>query len=616
MASAAASVPGDVQIRRLPPRVAAQIAAGEVIERPASVLKELLENAVDAGAAQVQIEIAGAGRERIAIHDDGRGIPADQVETAFERHATSKLTRADQLYELSSYGFRGEALPAVAAAAGRLTLTTRTPSQSGAVRIEFRDGRMVDCGPAARAVGTSVEVDDLFAPQPARRQFLAGERAERAALTRVAADAILARPDLSLRLTFDGRAALEYQAAPKGGALRDAAAAIFGDQPIERSFDFAAQFGQSDDEPLRLDGLAGSPHDSRRARDGIRLFVNGRPVQDRKLGWAVQDAYRDWLPRGRFPLAVVRLTLPPDAVDVNVHPAKAQVQLRDPDRAFGLLQRALRETLAGTRAEQPIRLLPRRPDLEYAEPQSRRRGGPPLADAAGVPSALLSGQPTQGLLGAHRRRREAGAVQDDSDAPPSESPLQLPPLRMVGQLHRTFILAEGPDGLVLVDQHAAHERVLYDRLLAARARGDAEMARQPLLQPAVLTLDAGEAAVYERAADELAALGFELEPFSSRSLRLRSLPAALPDPSDAEALLRDLLADLGGGERPPEQFDRAAAAAACHGSVRRGAPLDPPAMSALLRDLERTRDPHSCPHGRPTLVEIAAADLLREFRRI
>ncbi len=593
---------GQAVIERLPDVVAAQIAAGEVIERPAAVLKELIENSLDAGATRISIEVEDAGRERIAVHDDGCGIPTEQLTLAFARHATSKLRTARQLFSLTSYGFRGEALPAIAAAAGTLTFTTRTNDSPAAAQITFRDGREEDVRAAARAPGSSVELLDLFANQPARKAFLAGPRAERAALVRVASDAVLANPSVSIRLQIDGREVLNHQAAEAQSQditeqrytdLRYALASVFGPGPAQRAVVFAA----TDEDGLSLDGFAGATQDARRNRDGIRLFVNGRPVHDRRLSYAVQEAYRDWLPSGRFPLAIVRLHAPPDRVDVNVHPAKTEVKLRDADRAFGLVQRTLRETLAQDRSAAPVRLASsqgQRPDLEYAE-------------------ELRPFRPIQpGLAGSPR-----SAIPDTSTAAkPVEStwPGRLPPLRMVGQLHRTFIIAEGPNGLVLIDQHGAHERVVYERLLAA-SDDHAGAVRQPLLDPPVITLDANEAATWSGANESLARLGFEIDLFGDRAVRLRALPAALPSVADGERLLRGILADLSAIDRPPDRFDPVAASAACHGSVRRGAALDAAAMGSLLRDLERCRNPHSCPHGRPTLVEIAADDLLREFGR-
>ena len=665
------TAPGVRPIRELPAAVAGQIAAGEVVERPAAALKELLENALDAGARRIEAAAEGAGLERLAVRDDGCGIPVDQLALAFRRHATSKLERAEQLWSLDSYGFRGEALPALAAAAGRLEAESRAAGEPAGARIVFERGRPLGVEPCARAAGTTIELRELFAAQPARRAFLPGPRAERAALARTAADAALARPEVGLRLELDGRAALRHD--PAGGdpeaALREAWAAVFGAESAER----AIWWREADQEAgLTVEGLAGAPRDARRGRAGMRLFVNGRPVRDRSLAWVLQEAYRGRLAEGRFPLAVARLALPAAAVDVNVHPTKGEVQLREPARAFSLLQRSLRAALAAAADPSRPALRPRRsdPDLEWA----------PLAPDAGAvqgridertaqsaqptiePSAQSDAQtpaeplPAQSATEDPRRALPASDAPNAPDAPstPNANKRGLAPLRMVGQLHRTFIIAEGERGLALVDQHAAHERVLYERLLAARGGGAA--ARQPLLDPPVVQLDAAEAAIWSEAGARLDALGFELDAWGERALRLRAVPALgerallraaagangtggandAPPLSAvaAERWLREVLAELaedprggrglergasggagGGAEADGERFDRVAASVACHGSVRRGAALDPPAMAALLRQLEGCADPHSCPHGRPTMVEIAAADLLREFGR-
>lgn len=614
-AAAAPHADGPRPIRQLPELVAAQIAAGEVIERPAAVLKELLENALDAGAGRISVEIEAAGRERIAVHDDGQGIRAAELPLAFSRHATSKLASVDDLGRLDSYGFRGEALPAIAAAAGRLRLTTRSAAEDAASLIEFASGVAVGPRAAARAVGTSVEVFDLFAGQPARRAFLAGARAERAALLRASSDALLARPERSLRVRIETRTPLAHDAGlglAREAALREAVAAVFSPDAAERGIWFDARSERTE---LRLDGIAGAPDDARRNRERIRLFVNGRPVHDRRLSYAVQEAYRDWLGAGEFPLVVARLQLPPDAVDVNIHPAKTEVKLRDPGAAFSLLQRTLREALANRRSAIPLRLT--------TGPRAGNGGGAaaPAADDRPAPDRerlpnpreRSDSQPRAALPG---RGRRAQAVAEPSLAPAfaaaAASPA-LPPLRMVGQLHRTFIIAEGPRGLVLVDQHGAHERVVYERLLAdaARPRRDAS---QPLLEPILLPLDAEESAHWSAAAAELLRLGFEADLFGERTLRLRALPVTLAA-ADADALVRAVLADLDAAGGEPERFDRAAASAACHGSVRRGQVLDPAAMAALLRDLEQCDNPHSCPHGRPTLIEIPSDDVLRQFGR-
>ena len=606
-------------IRQLPERVAAQIAAGEVIERPAAVLKELLENALDAGSRRITVEITGAGSERIVVHDDGAGIVAAELELACRRHATSKLAGVDDLSRLVSFGFRGEALPAIAAAAGRLRLVSRTAEAESASQLEFVGGIAGSVGPAARAPGTTIEVCDLFGGQPARRAFLAGARAERAALTRVGSDAVLARPDVGLRMTIDGRTLLEHEAVGEGEpdvVHREALAAVFDPVSASRAVWMDAS---SERVEMSLDGFAGLAEDARRTRERMRLFVNGRPIHDRRLSYAVQEAYQGWLGSGEFPMAVVRLWVPPDRVDVNIHPAKTEVKLRDPNAAFSLIQRSIREALDRDRMRAPRRLHTNAGAPAWSEPNEDEAGSR-VEERTAAPFVVQdretdarSSTPRLALPtwpSGHRAVAEEPAQPHLFESISAGS--ALPPLRMVGQLHRTFIVAEGPDGLVLVDQHGAHERVMYERLLSDASGGEAS--RQPLLEPILLSLDAEEAAHWEAAAERLAELGFEADMFGVRTLRLGAVPGSLAS-ADSEMLVRGVLADLGSSRDEPERFDRAAASAACHGSVRRGQVLDTRAMSALLRDLERCRQPHSCPHGRPTLIEISADDVLREFRR-
>ncbi len=628
-------------IRQLPERVAAQIAAGEVVERPAAALKELIENGLDAGAGRIAITITAAGRERIEVHDDGCGIAERELALACRRHATSKIERVDDLSRLGSYGFRGEALPAIAAAAGRLALTSRARGAERAAAIEFENGVAGAVRPAARAVGTSVEVDELFANQPARRAFLAGPRAERAALVRVVSDAALAQPQTALRLEIDGRAPLRHEGGGEGGveaALREAMAAVFSEPAAGRALWLEARSERGE---VALDGLCGQPQDARRTRDGLRLFVNGRPVQDRRLAFAAQQAYRDWIADGRFPLAALRLSVPPDAVDVNIHPAKTEVKLRDQDAAFSLVQRAIREALSRERYASPAvvrtrpatasppgprQALPRRETRPTNLRETRQANlgetrQTDLGEARSIDPGEMHqadpgdiGQPAEPDPGRRFAAESAPAtwIEREAGASAASSEAGLPPLRMVGQLHRTFIIAEGPHGLTLIDQHAAHERVLYERLLGSA--GSPAAGSQPLLAPMLLPLEAAEAANWLSAREQLAALGVDADLFGERTLRLRAVPAALGG-ADAERLIRGVLADLGPLPDEPERFDRAAASAACHGSIRRGAALDPPAMTQLLRDLERCGQPHACPHGRPTLVEISADDVLRQFRR-
>ena len=590
----------------MPEAVAGKIAAGEVVERPAAALKELVENSLDAGARRVSVEIAGGGLDLLAVHDDGAGIAAEELATAFERHATSKLSTAEELWSVASYGFRGEALPAIAAAAGSLVAESRAAGESVGARIEFASGALVDSGPAGRAQGTSISARGLFDPLPARRAFLPSTRAERTALLRVCTDAALARPDVAIRATIDGREAFVHEGGGQdAAALQEAFAAVFGGDAAGRAWPFAAST-ETESGPIELDGIAGAPEDHRRARDGLRLFIDGRPVQDRALAWSMQEAYRDWLPPGRFPIVVARLRAPTGAVDVNVHPAKARVDLRGADLAASLLRRTLRETLAERRANAPMRLRRSSSGLDYAEDV-------PLAGRISTPPESSWREGGTNLPGPRASLPSGGRGSPDA-ADGDGRVAGLRPLRMVGQLHRTFIITEGAEGLILVDQHGAHERVLYERLLAGSAELGEAGAQQPLLEPITIEPGAEAAAAYEDAAGELERLGFAIRPYGALGLRLSAVPAAI-EIADGERLVLDVLEKVAGATAPPQRFERAAATAACHGAVRRGHPLDAPAMTRILRDLERCDNPHSCPHGRPTMLEFSADDLLRQFRR-
>ena len=500
---------------------------------------------------------------------------------------------------------------------GQLGRGVRAAGAEAGARIEFAAGALVDSGPAGRAPGTSITARGLFDPLPARRAFLPGARAERTAVLRVCTDAALARPEAAIRASIDGRAAFAHEGAGAGAGdrgaealLLEAFAAVFGGDAAERAWPFAASV-ETETGLLELDGIAGAPEDHRRGREGLRAFIDGRPVQERRLAWSMQEAYRDWLPPGRFPIVAARLRAPAGAVDVNVHPAKARVDLRGAELAASLLRRTLRESLAERRASAPMRLRRSSSGLEYAEDAAPAGGlaAPPESSwrEPGPRSALPSGVgrgPREGGAGG-----AAGGGMDDALGAPG-----LRPLRMVGQLHRTFIIAEGAEGLILVDQHGAHERVLYERLLAGSAEAGGAGARQPLLEPITLEPGAEAAAAWEDAAVELERLGFSIRPLGARALRLSAVPAAI-ETGDAERLALDVLEQAAGAATPPQRFERAAAMAACHGSVRRGQALDAAAMSRILRDLERCDNPHTCPHGRPTMLEFPADDLLRQFRR-
>ncbi len=541
-------------IRALPPEVADAIAAGEVVERPASVVKELVENALDAGARRITVEVRGAGRNLVRVGDDGAGIPPDQLALAFQRHATSKVLSLADLEAIVTLGFRGEALPSIAA-------VSDVECTSSGRRIHLRAGRVLEEGPAGPAPGTVVEVRDLFANTPARLKFLKSEATETAACLHIVQQFALLHPELRFRAVVEGRTVLQTA----GTVLTDALAAVHG--------------ATSARQMLLLDwpevaGAISQPKLSRGNRDGILLAVNGRPIASRALGFALEECYRGSLERGRHPLAVINLSVEPGALDVNVHPAKREVKFHAEGAVFAALQRAVRSALSGSEA-------PR-----FAIPLS--------AAAATAPAA-----PEHRQLTLHQ---PAAPILDRvllADARPF--------LRPLGQVLDGYLVAEGPEGVILIDQHAAHERVLFNRF---RARLDAGAPlSQRLLLPIVVDLDPATMAALGDQQPALSAFGFEVEAFGPRSARILSAPVETP-PGRVEPAFREVLAGL-----RELSVDDALASLACHSAVRFGDPLEPAEQRRLIEELESTTPDATCPHGRPTRLVLEWQDLKRHFRR-
>ena len=620
------------RIAVLPPEIAARIAAGEVIERPASVVKELLENALDAGATRIEVTIEGGGSERIRVRDDGCGIPADQVVEAFQRHATSKLRRAEELYAVATLGFRGEALASIAAAA-EVDLTTRAAGATAATVARVRDGVLVGVGVAAAAPGTTIEARELFAALPARRRFLRSAGSEARAVTQVVADYALAYPAVAFRLESEGR---ELLRAPGGGALRDAVRAIHGpavaEALLELTHEAAADGDEGEPEPPRalVRGLIGPPSLHRANRRYLHLFVNGRAIGSRAIVAAIEQGYAGLIPAGRHPLAAIAIELPGEQVDVNVHPTKAEVRFRYERFVFAAVRRAVLEALAAqpsvASGESWLAGVARPLGGSFAgrsvvagarpAPQPGRfgpEGGPAVASPfaqRGAPASLEGPAPG-----------DAGG-----EAPPFAAPFAtgVSALRPLGQVDRTYLVAEAADGLVLVDQHAAHERVLYERVRAARARGDGTpdggALAQPLLQAAVVELSAGQWALAASLAAELAAVGWVLEPADGAALIVRAVPATLHgdalrrDSLDAALALSEQLDAIEAEERLTGP-DRVAAALACRAAVRAGDALAAEQQRALLAALEAAETPQSCPHGRPTMLYLGHDALAGAFGR-
>ena len=578
-------------IQQLPPHVAAQIAAGEVIERPASVVKELVENSLDAGATRIAVSIREGGVSEIRVTDDGCGIAADELDLAFRHHATSKLTTVEDLHTVSTLGFRGEALPSVAAVA-RVVCTTRLPDSQAGARIEFRHGACVDKRPEGCPPGTSVQVVDLFGELPARRNFLRSAPAEAARIQEVVTRYALAHPEVKFTLSVDGREAINT---PGSGRLQDAILSMYGAEVAGRMLPVSLADGE-----VSVDGYTGSVELNRRNRSYTTLLVNRRWVYDRSIYYAIERAYQGTLPDRRFPFAVINISLPPEQVDVNSHPTKREVRFRNGDRLFSLVQRAVRDAL-----------------IAHAPVRTATRTFAPV-DMAPQPTTFPAPLETPRLpsTGAPEPRRDGLALPTTALAP-AEGSLRdvLADLRVVGQIRQTYIVAEGPSGMYLIDQHAAHERVVFDQIRQRMQEG--ERPSQPLLAPVPADLSAAQAVTLESYADLLAGYGFALEPFGDRAWLVRALPASLaaranPDPS---AALSDLLDAVAVEQVVMEREDALAATVACHGAVRAGMTLAGEEMDALLRQLQTTENPHNCPHGRPTVVHFSEYQLEREFGR-
>ena len=578
-------------IKLLSPELAAQIAAGEVVERPASVVKELLENALDAGAARIAIEIRGGGIERIRVVDDGSGIPAAEVALAFQHHATSKLSGPEQLDAIGTLGFRGEALPSIAAVS-RMTLTTRPPAADSGYSIEYAWGQLLKEGAQGGPPGTTVTIADLFGNLPARRKFLKSAQAEGGRCHDLVSRYALAYPEIAFRLTIGDRQAL---ATPGNGRAADALLAVYGAEAAAAMLEVA---GQDPETGYRLAGFAGAPNLHRANRTYMTFFVNRRWIQSRLLSFALEEAYHGLLPEKRYPLAALNLILPYSAVDVNSHPAKREVRFHQEGKVYAALQRAVRAALV---AAAPVR--------EFRGP----RRAPASADATATPgffrSPLDSRAAGQAAASAANR-----PVDGNGPAAAAMTPQQaLPTLRVVGQVRLTYIVAESPDGMYLVDQHAAHERVLFDRIV--RQAAQREVPSQPLLTPAAVELTPAQAETLESHQEFLQAYGFGLEPFGDRnSYLLRAMPAILTSQDPAQSL-RDVLDMAAFDGLLREREDILAASVACHSAIRAGQSLTDAEMRALLEQLEVTDSPHTCPHGRPTLLHFSSYHMEREFGR-
>jgi DNA mismatch repair protein MutL len=600
-------------IRLLPPNLVNQIAAGEVVERPASVVKELVENALDAGARRIDVHLRDGGRSLVAVEDDGIGMSPAELSLAVERHATSKLPD-DDLVHIHSFGFRGEALPSIGAV-GRLGIASRKRGAEAAWAISVEGGSKSKPEPTARGEGTRVELRDLFYAVPARLKFLKSPRSESNAVQDVLERLAMAHPDIAFTLRDEEKLALRLPAV-SGDLLEDAAAASLERLGAIMGRDFADNAARLDAlrEGVRLTGFAGLPTLNRATSTQQFLFVNGRPVKDRLIIGAIRGAYQDFLARDRHPMVALFVDLPPEEVDVNVHPAKAEVRFRDAALVRGLIVTAIRQALsaAGHRASTTV-------------------AADTLNSFSVTPQLSAPVAPWRGFPAGGGRSSPALAAQAMAAFAPLAPELDRPTARMEAepaavaqanplgaaraQVHETYIVAQTADGIVIVDQHAAHERLVYERMKVALAAGS--VARQALLIPEVVGLDGPSAERIAARAPELAELGLVLEPFGAGAIVVREVPALLGQ-SDVRGLIQDLadeLAELGDALSLKERLQEVCSTMACHGSVRAGRRLTQPEMDALLRQMEATPHSGQCNHGRPTYVELKLADIERLFGR-
>ena len=554
-------------IKVLATEVASKIAAGEVVERPASVVKELIENSLDAGATQVAVEGQGGGVELIKVSDNGAGIPAAELELAFHRYATSKIGDLADLERISSLGFRGEALPSIAVVA-EVEISTQTSSDPVGSYMYLRKGEVLRTESRARPQGTTITMRRLFRYFPARLKFLKSVNTENSHIAHLVSQYALAFPEVKFSLVLDKRASLRTTG---NGDLREVVNEIYGSDIAQRMLKL-----EQEDGLVKVSGLASPPSLARSNRNCLSFFVNRRWVRSPLLTRATEEAYRGLLMDGRHPMVVIDISLPTQELDVNIHPSKAQIKFCHEQSVFRSVQRAIEEALART----------------------------PIASSKAVPFSVSSEQ------------WQNPRMIMDNEAPfvVAELPaMELPVLRVLGQLASTYIIAEGPDGLYLIDQHAAHERILYDRISAQWAQKEVEV--QGLLQPITIELSPREEETLRASKEFLAEFGFTIEPFGNRSYLIRAIPALMARANIIE-IMSALLDSLASKESPNPWEEKIAQSLACHGSIRAGQQLSNAEIRELIKELEQTKQPRTCPHGRSTMIHLSSHQLEKEFGRI
>jgi len=554
-------------IKVLATEVVSKIAAGEVVERPASVVKELIENSLDAGATQIAVEAQGGGVELIKVSDNGAGIPASELELAFHRYATSKIGNLDDLEKISSLGFRGEALPSIASVA-EVEILTQTSSDPIGSYMYLRKGEVVRKESRARPQGTTVTVRRLFRYFPVRLKFLKSTNTENSHIAHLVSQYALAFPEVKFSLVLDKRPSLRTTG---NGDLREVVNEIYGSEVAQRMLKV-----EQKDSLAKVSGLTSPPSLARSNRNYLSFFVNRRWVRSPLLTRATEEAYRGLLMDGQHPIAVINISLPTQELDVNVHPAKAQIKFCHEQAVFSSVQKAIEEVLART----------------------------PIASPKTVPFSVGSGQ-----------WQSPRMIMDNEPAfVVAQLPtMELPVLRVLGQLANTYIIAEGPNGLYLIDQHAAHERILYDRISAQWAQKEVEV--QGLLQPITIEFSPREEETLRASKEFLAEFGFDIEPFGNRSYVIRAIPALMARANIIE-IISALLDNLASKQSPNPWEEKIAQSLACHGAIRAGQQLGNEEMRELIKQLEQTKQPRTCPHGRPTMIHLSSHQLEKEFGRI
>ncbi len=590
-------------IQVLSPRVVSKISAGEVVERPASVVKELIENAVDAGASEIRIEIRQGGRRLVRVSDDGCGIPQAEATLAFARHATSKIASEEDLSRLTTLGFRGEALASIAAVA-QVSMVSHAKGEESGTLLRVEGGDVVHCEKHGGRTGTVLTVENLFYNTPARLKFLRTEATESTRIVELVSAYALAYPELRFHLTDNGRLVLQTSGSSR---LADVLVTVFDLETTQQmlevhALEHALRVEQDSQAPLpqsriEVTGFVGAPSLHRATRNYQMFFVNRRWIQDRSLSFAVEEAYRTLLPAGRHPVAVLSISMPAADVDVNVHPTKREVRFREPREVFSAVQRAVRRTIVG---QAPVTPAPSQPT-------------PILPGESGGRQTIPFRSGWQPGAGRVQMALEAQRTLDVTQPGVDNVPMleRLPMLRVLGQVRQAYIIAEGPDGLYLIDQHAAHERILFEQLQTEQ--NAMSVSSQTLLEPLTLELSPQQRGLLEPMVQQLAAFGFDLAAFGGETYLIRAIPAAL-NPEQARAVVTELLdATVEGAEASTSHA--ALSIIACHSAVRSGQTLTLEEARELIQQLEKTASPYTCPHGRPTMIHLSSIQLEKSFGR-